>query len=144
MRVTHTFLHLFLLPIFNTFLLRSIATFSCSDRCLIHIDAREHLHFTIDTLSFSNSLLPKFVTIVGDNLNTHKAFSSLDGKLFVGCASNCFNLAVRNIEEDLFPLIPWRTRFRNFPASYLRLYLFYIRMHLPNMTIELVGRLCLR
>lgn len=47
--------------------------------------------------SFLTSRFKKGVTIVVDNLNTNNCFANLAQKPFVGLASHCFNLALRNI-----------------------------------------------
>lgn len=57
----------------------------------------EHLYFTICLISLFGRSLSNVVAIFGDNFNSNKCFSKLAHKLFAGCASHLFNLAVRNI-----------------------------------------------
>ena len=59
------------------------------------ITANEHYDFLCFILSLYNKTLSNVVAMIGDNVNTNRAFSGRIGRNFVGFHSHMFALAVK-------------------------------------------------
>ncbi len=58
--------------------------------------AQEHYKYLEFVLSTFKKSFDNVAVLVGDNCNTNKALADKAGKLFVGCASHRFNLAMKD------------------------------------------------